>query len=155
MAPLTLVGKKALDEELDNLIRNEREKIKKAIAEARANGDLSENADYQFAKEKQSHIEGRILVIQGTLAAASIVDVAKIKSDRIAFGATVKMQNMETEQAFTYQIVGEDEADLKKGKISYSGPLGKALIGKKAGDTAIVKAPKGDIEYEIESFEYI
>ena len=154
--PMTVEGKKFLEAELDRLIKIEREQIKNAISEARANGDLSENADYQAAKEKQSHIEGRILEIQGKLAKAQIVDIKKIPvSSRVVFGATVTILDVAHSKSVTYQIVGEDESTTSKDKISYNSPLGRALIGREEGDTAIVKAPKGDVEYEIESVKYL
>lgn len=153
--PITAKGYRDVEAELERLIRVEREEIKKAIAEARELGDLSENAEYQYAKERQSHIEGRIAQLQGIMANSRIVEVGKIKSDKITFGATVNLLDLDKDQNLIYQIVGNDEADISKGKISYLSPLGKALIGKSAGDTVIVRAPRGDIEYEIESFEYV
>ncbi|MBD64039.1 MAG: transcription elongation factor GreA [Halobacteriovoraceae bacterium] len=152
--PVTMVGKKMLDDELESLIKNDREEIKIAIAEAREHGDLKENAEYHSAKEKQSHIEGRIAELQAKLAAAKVVDVSNVSNDKIVFGATVTIINAETEETKTLQIVGEDEAPTSANKISYSSPLGKALIGKEEGDEVIVKAPKGDVVYEVESFEY-
>lgn len=153
--PITTRGHREIESELERLIRVEREAIKKAIAEARELGDLSENAEYQYAKERQSHIEGRIAQLQGILANSRIVEVGKIKSDKITFGATVNLLDLEKESNIIYQIVGNDEADISKSRISYLSPLGKALIGKQAGDTVIVRAPKGNIEYEIESFDYV
>jgi len=152
--PITLEGKKRLDEELENLIKIERESIKNAIAEARAQGDLRENAEYHAAKEKQSHIEGRIMELQGKLARARVVDVSKLNSEIIVFGATVTILDPEKEIEITYQLVGDEEANIKHGKISFTGPLGRALIGKSEGETIIVDAPKGKIEYEIISFEF-
>ena len=153
--PMTVVGKEALDKELEQLVKVEREQVKVEIAEARAHGDLKENAEYHAAKEKQSHLEGRIMELQNKVARARVIDPATIDSDRIVFGATVKMTDVEKDTSTTYQIVGEEEAQSDKGKISYKSPLGKSLIGKESGDTTIVRAPKGDIEYEIESVEYI
>ena len=153
--PMTLAGKQKLDDELNKLLKVDREEIKIAIAEAREHGDLKENAEYHAAKEKQSHIEGRIAELQGKIGAANVVDVSKINSDKIVFGATVTIFNVQKEESMTVQIVGEDEAQSEKGKISYNSPLGKALIGKEEGDEAVVKAPKGDIEYEIEEVKYI
>lgn len=152
--PMTLVGKAQLDEELSKLIKIDREEVKTAIAEAREHGDLKENAEYHAAKEKQSHIEGRIAELQSKLGSAKIVDVATVKNDKIVFGATVTIFNPEKEETTTIQIVGEDEAKSGNGKISYSSPLGRALIGKEEGDEVVVKAPKGDIIYEVESFLY-
>jgi transcription elongation factor GreA len=152
---LTAKGKKEIEEKLDQLVKVERENIKRAISEARALGDLKENAEYHTAKEKQSHIEGKIQELQGVLANAKVVDVSKNRSSKIVFGATVTLLNVEKNEVSTVQIVGDREADSSKGKISYKSPLGAALIGKNAGDNIIVKAPKGDVEYEIEEFEYI
>lgn len=152
--PMTLAGKKKLDDELEHLTKVERDKVIKAIAEARAHGDLKENADYSAAKERQSIIEGRIMELQGKIGKAQIIDVSKINSNKIVFGATVTMLDVDKDIDVVYQIVGEDEADLKNGKISYLSPLGKAMIGKEEGDSVIVKAPKGDVEYEVKSIQY-
>ncbi len=151
---LTLEGKIQIEKELDFLIKVERESIKHALAEARALGDLKENAEYISAKEKQSHLEGKIAELQSVLNTSRIIDVSTIKSEKVVFGATVKLMDVEKGSSVTYQIVGNNEADTQKGKVSYTSPLGRALIGKEAGDTVIVRAPKGDIEYEIESFEF-
>ena len=151
---MTINGKKALETELEHLIKVERDLIIKAISEARAQGDLKENAEYAAAKERQSIIEGRILELQGKISRARIIDVKQLKGSRAVFGATVTLIDIEKDIKVTYQIVGEDEADLKKGKVSYLSPVGKAIIGKEEGDTVTVKAPKGDIEYEVESVEY-
>lgn len=153
--PITLAGKNKLEAELSHLVKVEREEIKIAIAEARELGDLKENAEYHSAKEKQGIIEGRIAQLQGILARSRVVEVSKIKSSKIVFGATVTMTDVAKDLSHTYKIVGEDESDIKENRISYTSPLGRALIGKEEGDTVIVKAPKGDIEYEIESFEFI
>lgn len=153
--PITLAGKNKLEAELDQLIKVEREELKVSIAEARELGDLKENAEYHAAKEKQGIVEGRIAQIQGILQRCRVVEVSKIKSKKVVFGATVTMLDVAKDISVTYKIVGEDESNIKEFKISFSSPLGKALIGKEEGDTVIVKAPKGDIEYEIESFEYI
>ena len=153
-SPMTLNGKKLIDEELNKLIKVDREEIKTAIAEARELGDLKENAEYHAAKEKQSHIEGRISELQGKLANANIVDVSTLSGVKVVFGATVKLYSEEKEESRTIQIVGEDEAKLSPEKISFSSPLAKALIGKEEGDEIIVQAPKGDLEYVIESVEY-
>lgn len=151
---LTLEGKVQIEKELDYLIKVERESIKHALAEARALGDLKENAEYISAKEKQSHLEGKIAELQSVLNTSRVIDVTTIKSEKVVFGATVKLMDVEKGTTATYQIVGNNEADTQKGKVSYTSPLGKALIGKEAGDTVLVRAPKGDIEYEIESFEF-
>lgn len=153
--PMTLKGKQELDKELNQLIKVDREDIKKAIAEAREHGDLKENAEYHSAKEKQGHIEGRIAELQGKIAGAKVIDVANLDSEKIVFGATVTLYNDEKDESRTIQIVGEDEASSEDNKISYNSPLGKALIGKEEGDEVIVKAPKGDVTYEVESFEFI
>ncbi|MBC7712839.1 MAG: transcription elongation factor GreA [Rhizobacter sp.] len=153
--PITLAGKNKLEAELNQLVKVEREEIKVAISEARELGDLKENAEYHSAKEKQAIIEGRIAQLQGILARARVVEVSTIKSTKIVFGATVSVLDVEKGASVTYRIVGEDESDSKANKISFSSPLGKALIGKEEGDTVIVKAPKGDIELEIESFEFV
>jgi len=152
--PMTLKGKKMLEDELKILITVDREQIKQAIAEARELGDLKENAEYHFAKEKQSHIEGRILDVQSKLARARVVDVTNMKLDKIVFGATVRIYDNQKESELTFQIVGEDEAMNDPQKISYSSPLGKALIGKEVGDEVVVKAPKGDLTYEVQDVKY-
>ena len=152
--PMTLFGKEVLDKELTHLIKVEREAIKIAIAEAREHGDLKENAEYHSAKEKQGHIEGRIAELQGKVGGANVIDVAKLNNEKIVFGATVTLYNDEKEESRTIQLVGEDEAALDDNKISYNSPLGKALIGKEDGDDIVVKAPKGDVHYTIEEFEY-
>jgi len=152
--PMTKIGHQLLKEELEQLIKVERVNITNAISEARAHGDLKENADYHAAKEKQSHVEGRILEIQGKLAQALIVDVGKLSGDRIVFGAIVDLIDTESEKNIRFQIVGEDEAARFKDKISFNSPLGKALIGKDSGDSVVVDAPKGEIEYEVENIEY-
>lgn len=152
--PMTVQGKEKLTAELDHLIKVEREGIKKAIAEAREHGDLKENAEYHSAKEKQSMVEGKIQELQSKLARAKVVDPKSLNSENIVFGATVTVFDIGKDKTVTYQIVGDDEADLSKGKISFSSPLGRALIGREEGDTVTVRAPKGELEYEIESFEY-
>jgi transcription elongation factor GreA len=152
--PMTLNGKKMLEEELSQLIRVDREQIKQAIAEARDLGDLKENAEYHAAKEKQSHIEGRILDVQSKLARARVVDISTIKSDKVVFGATVTIYDTEKDVTNTFQIVGEDEAMTDPKKISYNSPLGRSLIGKEVGDEVIVKAPKGDLVYEVQDIKY-
>jgi transcription elongation factor GreA len=153
--PSTLAGKLKIEAELDHLIKIEREQIKVAISEARELGDLKENAEYHSAKEKQSVIEGRISYLQGIIARARVVDISKINSERIVFGATVTLFDPEKNLKHTYKLVGEEESDIRENRISYISPLGKALIGKEVGDTVIVKAPKGDVEYEVEDIQYI
>ena len=152
--PMTVYGKNLIDTELDALVKNDREEIKIAIAEARAHGDLKENAEYPAAKDKQGHIEGRIADLQGMLASAQVVDPTQATTEKIVFGATVTVLHVENDESVTFQIVGENEAMTSNEKISYSSPLGKSLIGKEEGDEVIVKAPKGNIEYEVESVEY-
>jgi transcription elongation factor GreA len=153
-SPITKEGYAKIEAELDQLIKVEREELKTTIAEARDLGDLKENAEYHAAKEKQAQVEGRIAQLQGIIANSKVIDVTTVDSDKIVFGATVTILNVDTDETVTYKIVGEPESDIKQGKISYSSPLGKSLIGKEEGDTVIVKAPKGDIEYEVESIEY-
>lgn len=153
--PITKAGKDKIEDELNHLVKVEREKLKETIAEARELGDLKENAEYHAAKERQGIIEGRIAQLQGVLARARVVDISRIKSDKIVFGATVTLRDVEKDTVVTYQVVGEDEADIRTGKVSFNSPLGKALIGKESGDTVIVKAPKGDVEYEVDNFEFI
>ena len=153
--PITLGGLKQVQEELDFLIKTEREQLKIAISEARELGDLKENAEYHAAKEKQSLIEGRIGQLQGIVASAEIIDPKVIKSKTIVFGATVSILNLDLDESLTYQIVGASESNMRSGKISYLSPIGKALIGKEEGDIILVKAPRGDIEYEIEKIKYL
>ena len=153
--PITEHGKNNLEKELNHLIRVEREDIKKKIQEARELGDLKENAEYHAAKEKQSLIEGKIGYLQSVLSNAEVIDVTKIKSEKIVFGATVTIVDVDDESSYTYQVVGKDEADNRNGKISYQSPLGKALIGKEEGDGVIVNAPKGELEYEVTAIKYI
>jgi transcription elongation factor GreA len=154
MEPITSSGKQKLEDELNRLIRHEREDLKRVLQEARELGDLKENAEYHSAKERQSLLEGRISYLQAILAQSEIIDVTKIKSEKIVFGATVTLIDVEKDQIVVYQIVGKEESNKDEGKISYNSPLGKALIGKLEGDTVIVKAPKGDVEYEITKLEY-
>ena len=152
--PMTIRGKALLDAELKKLMLEDRPAIIKAIEEARAHGDISENAEYDAAKERQGLIEGRISDIQGKLAGAEVIDTTLIRADRVVFGAHVKVLDLESEDEVTYQIVGVDEANVKNGMISILSPLARALIGKKQGDTVMVQSPKGDREYEIIKFEY-
>ena len=153
--PLTLRGAEKLKEELARLKNVERHAVIQAIAEARAQGDLSENAEYEAAKDKQGFIEGRILEIEGKLAAAQIIDPAALDADgRVVFGSTVDLEEQSNGAQVTYQIVGDDEADLKHGLISISSPIARALIGKQAGDVADVQAPGGVKSYEIVEVRY-
>jgi transcription elongation factor GreA len=152
--PITVRGKAKLDEELKRLIHVERPSVIKAIEEARAHGDISENAEYDAAKERQGMIEGRIGEIQGQLAGAEVIDPSLIKSNKIVFGATVEVVDLDTDEATTYQICGVDETDVKLGRISILSPLARALIGKVAGDVVQVKSPKGEKEYEVKAFAF-
>jgi transcription elongation factor GreA len=154
--PLTRRGAEKLKEELHRLKTVERHAVIQAIAEARAQGDLSENAEYEAAKDKQGFIEGRILEIDGKLAAAQIIDPSAVDAGgRVVFGATVVLEEQDTGHEVTYQIVGEDEADLKAGMISIGSPIARAMIGKEAGDTAAVQAPGGVKHYEIVEVKYL
>jgi transcription elongation factor GreA len=154
--PLTKYGAEKLKEELHRLKSVERHAVIQAIAEARAQGDLSENAEYEAAKDKQGFIEGRILEIESKLAAAQIIDPANVDAGgRVVFGTTVDLEEQASGAEVTYQIVGDDEADLKIGKISISSPIARALIGKEAGDIAEVQAPGGVKRYEIVEVRYV
>ena len=154
--PLTRRGSDMLKEELQRLKTVERHAVIQAIAEARAQGDLSENAEYEAAKDKQGFIEGRILEIEGKLAAAQVIDPATLDADgRVVFGSTVELEDESSGTRVTYQIVGDDEADLKLGLISISSPIARALIGRTAGDVAEVKAPGGLKSYEIIEVRYL
>ena len=153
--PLTKRGAEKLKEELHRLKTVERHAVIQAIAEARAQGDLSENAEYEAAKDKQGFIEGRILELEGKLAAAKVIDPSELDAEgRVVFGATVDLEDEESGKSVTYQIVGDDEADLKLGLISVSSPIARALIGKEAGDVADVQAPGGVRSYEIVAVRY-
>ena len=154
--PMTLVGEQSLREELDRLKREDRPRIIQAIAEAREHGDLKENAEYHAAREQQSFAEGRIQDIEHKLSHAQVIDVSAIpNSGKVIFGTTVDLINTENDSAVTYRIVGEDEADVKANLISVSSPIARALVGKSEGDEVVVKAPSGDIYYEIERVQYI
>lgn len=154
--PLTKTGAEKLREELHQLKTVERPAVITAIKEARAHGDLSENAEYDAAKERQSFLEGRILDLESKLSNAQIIDPTELDVDgRCVFGATVDLADLESGDSVTYQIVGDDEADLKTGKISVSSPIARALIGKYAGDVAEVMAPGGVKEYEILDVKYV
>ena len=147
--PLTPAGFKKLQEELEKLMKVDRPKNIQAIAEARAHGDLSENAEYHAAKEQQSFIQGRIQELKAKLAMADVIDPSKIKQTKVAFGATVKVLDVDADEEYVFCLVGPEEADVKQGNISLSSPVGRALIGKDVGDTAVIKAPARTIEYEI------
>jgi transcription elongation factor GreA len=147
--PMTPEGFQKLQEDLDKLLKIDRPKNIKDIAEARAHGDLSENAEYHAAKERQSFLEGRIRDLQSKLAMAEVIDPSKINQSRVAFGAKVKVLDAESGEEHIFVLVGPDEADAKNGKISISSPVGKSLLGKEIGDTAVVRAPAKTMEYEI------
>lgn len=154
--PLTVVGANKLRAELEELKSVVRPRIIQAISEARAHGDLKENAEYHAAREQQSFAEGRIAEIESKLSNANIIDVTKTDANgKVVFGATVEIEDTDSGKTVTYQIVGEDEANIKEGRISVGSPIARALIGKEVEDVVIVKAPGGDIEYEIISVQYI
>ena len=154
--PMTLAGETTLREELDRLKKVERPRIVQAIAEAREHGDLKENAEFHAAREQQSFTEGRILEIEGKLGNAQVIDITTIpKTGKVIFGTTVDLINVETDESVTYRIVGEDEADVKSNMISVGSPIARALVGKEEGDVVVVKAPGGDIEYEIDQVQHI
>ena len=154
--PLTAAGAVMLRAELQQLKTVERPRVIQAIQEARSHGDLSENAEYDAAKERQSFIEGRIAELESKLANAQIIEPAHIEADgRCVFGATVELEDADSGEVVTYQIVGEDEADIKRGKISNTSPIGRALIGKYPGDIAEVQAPGGLRSYEILDVKYV
>ncbi len=153
--PMTVEGEAALRKEVDHLIKVVRPSIIEAIATAREHGDLKENAEYHAAREQQSFTEGRIQDIEAKLSNSQIIDISKIpQGDRVIFGSTVTILNVETDEQVTYRIVGDDEANVKEGKISYQSPIARALISKEIGDVVIVKTPGGDVEYEIDDVVY-
>jgi len=155
-SPMTLRGAEMLRVELKRLKSVERPRVIKAIAEARSHGDLSENAEYHAAREQQGFIEGRIMEIESRLAAAEIIDVLSLPvTGRVVFGSTVELEDQEEGAAVTYQIVGEDEADIRSGRISVTSPIARALIGKKSGDVVDVTAPGRTRSYEIVSVKYV
>ena len=154
--PLTLNGAELLRAELHKLKTVERPAVITAIAEARAQGDITENAEYDAARERQSFIEGRIIELEGKLSNCQIIDPARLDDDgRVVFGTTVELMDTAGSETVSYQIVGEDEADIKQGKISYSSPIAKALIGKYSGDVAEVRTPGGVKEFEIVDVKYL
>lgn len=153
--PMTVGGAERLRAELNDLKTVQRPRIVQAIAEARAHGDLKENAEYHAAREQQSFCEGRIKEIEGKLADSEIIDISRIpNTGKVIFGTSVTLYGIDTEQSVTYQIVGEDEADVKNGKISVTSPVARAMMGKQVGDEIVVKAPGGDVPYEIERVEH-
>lgn len=154
--PMTVQGEAALREELQRLKSVDRPRVITAIADAREHGDLKENAEYHAAREQQSFIEGRIQDIEGKLSNSQVIDIKTIEpTGRVIFGATVSLLNLETDEKVTYQVVGDDEADIKAGKISVSSPIARAMIGKEEGDVINVKVPNGIIEYEIEEVLHV
>ncbi len=154
--PITLRGAEKLKTELQRLKTVERPSVILAIAEARAQGDLSENAEYEAAKDRQGFVEGRIIEVEGKLSAAQIIDPTEVDAGgRVVFGATVDLEDEDSGDKVTYQIVGEDEADLKQGLINVSSPIARALIGKEEGDIAVVQAPGGERRYEVVGVRYI
>jgi|TARA_B110000879_G_scaffold141905_1_gene184716 transcription elongation factor GreA len=153
---MTVEGEIALRDELQHLIKVVRPTIISDIATAREHGDLKENAEYHAAREQQSFAEGRIQEIESKLSNIQVIDIHKVPhGDKVIFGSTATIINLETDQTVTYKIVGDDEADVKLGKISYQSPIARALMGKEIGEVVVVKAPSGDIEYEIDGVEFI
>jgi transcription elongation factor GreA len=153
---MTVAGESRLRQELDRLKRVERPRVVQAIAEAREHGDLKENAEYHAAREQQSFIEGRIMEIEGKLANAQVIDITTIpKSGRVIFGTTIDLVNLATGETVRYRIVGEDEADVKGNMISVGSPIARALVGKEEGDVVVVRAPGGEIEYEIDQVHHL
>jgi transcription elongation factor GreA len=153
--PMTAEGFSRLEEELKHLKSVARPEVIKAIAEARAHGDLSENAEYHAARERQSFIEGRVLELEDRISRAQVIDPAKLTGDTVKFGATVRVVDEDTDQETTYQIVGETEADVKNGRVAVTSPIARALIGKQEGDSVEVTTPKGTKAYEILKIEFI
>lgn len=154
-SPMTVQGEQRLRQELDRLKTIERPKVIEAIAEAREHGDLKENAEYHAAREQQGFIEGRIQEIEAKLSMAQVIDVTSLPNNgKVVFGVTVELLNLDTDEEVTYTIVGEDEADLKVNKISFTSPIARGLIGKEEGDVANIKTPKGEVEYEITAVHY-
>jgi transcription elongation factor GreA len=153
---MTQVGYQKLKDELKRLRTVERPAVSEAIEEARAHGDLSENAEYHAAKEKQSFIEGRIKELESKIALADVIDPSTLSGDKVVFGATVTIVDLDSDEASTYQIVGLEEADIKAGKISVTAPMARALIGRRLGDEVVVRLPKkGEKEYEITKIEFV
>ena len=154
--PITILGLKKLQDELEDLKKNKRPKVVAAIAEARAHGDLKENAEYHAAKEQQGHIEGRVLEINNVIATANVIDVTKIENTgTVIFGSTVTIKDLEKKNNKSFQIVGKDEADINKNLIYFRSPMGKSLIGKKIKDLVTVQTPSGEKNFEIQDVKYI
>lgn len=151
---MTREGYQRLKEELERLLKVERPKNIKEIEEARAHGDLSENAEYHAAKERQSFIEGRIRELQAKLSMAEVIDPSKVDPSKVAFGAKVKVLDIDADEEYVFHLVGPDETDVKNGKISVTSPVGRALIGKEVGETVVIKAPGRTIQYEIIEISY-
>ena len=154
--PITIEGAQKLQDELNDLVNNKRQKVIQAISDAREHGDLKENAEYHAAKEEQGHIESRIQEIQFLLSKAEIIDISKMnkKTKSVVFGASVELSDLESEMKTKYKIVGHDEADIEKGLLSYKSPVATALIGKEKGDFVTVSTPKGEKNYEIVNIAY-
>ena len=154
--PITIEGAKKLQDELNELVNNKRQKVIQAISDAREHGDLKENAEYHAAKEEQGHIESRIQEIQFLLSKAEIIDILKMnkKTKSVVFGASVELSDLESEMKTKYKIVGHDEADIEKGLLSYKSPVASALIGKEKGDFVTVSTPKGEKNYEVVNIAY-
>jgi transcription elongation factor GreA len=152
---MTLKGKRKIESDLKNLVEVERPSVIRAIEEARSHGDISENAEFHAAKERQSYIEGKIRELSAKIASSEVIDPSSLKLDKVAFGATVTVLNVESGVKVKYQIVGEDEADVKTGSISIMSPIARALIGKKNGNLVEVNTHRGFIEYEIINIEYV
>ena len=153
--PMTAQGYQRLEAELKQLKTIERPEVIKAIAEARTHGDLSENAEYHAARERQSFIEGRLAELEDKIARAEVIDPAKLSGKTVKFGATVTLVDEDTDESSTYQIVGEDEADISKGRLAITAPLSRALIGKTVGDSVEVRTPKGEKAYEIVKVKFV
>ena len=153
--PVTKKGYELLKKELKQLLGTDRPAVVNAISTAREHGDLKENAEYHAAKEQQGFIEGRIQELNAKLANANVIDIEKLSGDKVVFGATVTFEDIDTDEVSNYQIVGEDESDIKQNKISVSSPIARALIGRSAGETLIIPIPKGKIEIEIIKIEFI
>ena len=156
LSPMTIAGEKSLRDELNRLKTEDRPRIIEAIADAREHGDLKENAEYHAAREQQGFCEGRIQEIEGKLAECQVIDVTTIPhTGKVIFGVTVTIINCETDDAVTYQIVGEDEADVKAGRISVTSPIARGLVGKSEGDEVVIRTPGGEVEYEIEKVRHL
>ncbi|MGM0785601.1 MAG: transcription elongation factor GreA [Pseudomonadota bacterium] len=154
--PMTVAGEAHLRKELEELKSEARPRVIAAIAEAREHGDLKENAEYHAAREQQGFIEGRIQEIESKLSSAQVIDVTKLpKTGKVIFGVTVELINLDTDEEMRYRIVGEDEANIKEGRISVTSPIARALIGKEEGDVVVVKTPGGEVEYEIAGVEHL